>query len=67
LRQIENHNIKDFPRNEILIGEGRFGICETKMYRGKVVAVKYFKGNSAPQAVEKEALMINTLDHPGRC
>ncbi|XP_028416019.1 uncharacterized protein LOC114539575 [Dendronephthya gigantea] len=47
------------------IGEGTFGICVKKMYRGHVVAVKQFKSHTSRTDVEKEAMMINSFDHPG--
>ncbi|KAK3716253.1 hypothetical protein QZH41_000056 [Actinostola sp. cb2023] len=63
--QIDPTNIKSAPQ-ELKLGEGRFGLCEKKLFRGKIVAVKYFKASAVTaQMVEKEAKMINSFDHPG--
>ena len=65
--EIELANLKElFEKDDNKIGEGTFGICSKKCYRGYVVCVKQFKGKSSRVVdVEKEALMIKSFDHPG--
>ncbi|XP_028416021.1 spindle assembly checkpoint kinase-like [Dendronephthya gigantea] len=65
VHQIEEISLKDFDDGKHDIGEGTFGVCRKKVYRGHIVAVKYFKDNSLSSDVEKEALMISAFDHPG--
>lgn len=66
VHQIEKENIEDINEDiDNLIGEGKFGTCMKKVYRGHVVAVKYYRGGSLASDVEKEAMMINTFDRPG--
>lgn len=66
VHQIEENSLEDFDDGKHdIVGEGTFGVCKKKVYRGHIVAVKYFKDNSLPSDVEKEALMISTFDHPG--
>ena len=66
VHQIERKSLEDMDEdNYDIIGEGTFGICKKKVYRGHIVAVKYYKDNLLASDVEKEALMISTFDHPG--
>lgn len=63
---IEDISLEEFDDGKHdIVGEGTFGVCKKKVYRGHIVAVKYFKDNSLPSDVEKEALMISEFDHPG--
>ena len=48
-----------------ILGTGVFGCCEKKLYRGNVVAVKYFSGKTTSDEVKKEAAIINAFDHDG--
>lgn len=48
-----------------MLGEGTFGKCVKRVYRGQDVAVKYFKNYSTAENVSLEAMMINSFDHPG--
>ena len=66
LHQIDQKNLKDNPGEEIL-GKGGFGISKKMLYRGHVVAVKYFNSNVTSDAVQNEAKMLNTFDHNGMC
>jgi predicted Ser/Thr protein kinase len=64
--EIELANLKELSEKEDnKIGEGTFGICSKKRYRGYVVCVKQFKDKSRRMDVEQEALMIQSFDHPG--
>ena len=64
LHPIEEKNLKVIPEEEI-IGKGVFGTCKKMSYRGHAVAVKYFNKKMTPDAVQKEARMLNTFDHDG--
>lgn len=64
--EIELANLKELSeKDDSKIGEGTFGICSKKCYRGFVVCVKQFKGKRSRMDVEQEALMIKSFDHPG--
>ena len=66
IHEIDPANLIQLPSEQgDILGEGTFGTCMKKMYRGFVVAVKQFKGYSSRSDVEKEASMINSFDHPG--
>jgi predicted Ser/Thr protein kinase len=67
IHEIDLANLTEFSsgQTENKIGEGTFGVCVKKMYRGHVVAVKQFKSHTSRTDVEKEAIMINSFDHPG--
>ena len=64
LHPIEEKNLKVIPEEEI-IGKGVFGTCKKMSYQGHAVAVKYFNRKMTPDAVQKEARMLNTFDHDG--
>ena len=65
--EIELANLKELPgKDDDKIGQGTFGICSKKRYRGFVVCVKQFKGKSSRKDVEEEAQMIKSFDQPGR-
>ena len=64
LHPIEEKNLKVIAEEEI-IGKGVFGTCKKMSYRGHAVAVKYFNRKMTPDAVQKEARMLNTFDHDG--
>jgi hypothetical protein len=69
LHEIERCNLKDVPEQDVLeqdvLGSGVFGYCKKMLYRGHVVAVKFFKNKTSLDAVKKEASMINTFDNEG--
>ena len=66
MHEIELPNLKELSGGgDNKIGEGTFGVCEKKDYRGFVVAVKQFKGKASRADVEQEAMMISSFDHPG--
>ena len=48
-----------------LLGEGVFGVCSKKLYRGINVAVKQFKENVSLSLVKHEASILVKMDHPG--
>ena len=48
-----------------LLGEGVFGVCSKKLYRGINVAVKQFKENVSLSLVKHEASILAKMDHPG--
>ena len=50
---------------ESYLGEGVFGVCSKKLYRGIAVAVKQFKGNVSISLVKHEASVLAKMDHPG--
>ena len=47
------------------LGEGVFGVCSKKLYRGIAVAVKQFKANVSISVVKHEASVLAKMDHPG--
>jgi hypothetical protein len=65
MHQIQPHSLGDVEDRKTKIGEGVFGKCKKKIYRGQIVAVKYFKSHSRYSDVEREAKMIMRFDHPG--
>ena len=66
VHQLERNSLEDFDdENHDVVGEGIFGVCKKEVYRGHIVAIKYYKDNSLPSDVQKEALTISTFDHPG--
>jgi hypothetical protein len=46
MHQIQPHSLGDVEDRKTKIGEGVFGKCKKKIYRGQIVAVKYFKSHS---------------------
>ena len=50
---------------ESYLGEGVFGVCSKKLYRGIAVAVKQFKADVSIYLVKHEASVLANLDHPG--
>ena len=62
LHEIERCNLKDVPEQDVL-GSGVFGYCKKMLYRGHVVAVKFFNKTSLDAV--KEASMIQTFDNEG--
>jgi len=44
---------------ESYIGEGVFGVCSKKLYRGIAVAVKQFKANVSVSLVKQEASVLS--------
>ena len=64
-RQINRENITSNAAVQDILGEGRFGLCYKKLYRGHKVAVKYYK-KSTIKEVYDEAAHISDCDHPGR-
>ena len=65
MHQIQPDSLEVVEDNKTKIGEGVFGKCKKKMYRGQIVAVKYFKSHARSSDVEHEAKMIMKFDHPG--
>ena len=63
--EIEIENLKKITDVDDNVGEGTFGICSKQHYRGFMVAVKQYEGRTSKSDVEKEAMMINSFDHPG--
>ena len=66
MHQISPDNIKDIEIGQENLGEGTFGKCSKKIYRGQIVAVKYFKSYSQVADIEHESKMIMAFDHPGK-
>lgn len=65
MHQINPENLKDVKEGQEQLGEGVFGQCMKKMYRGQIVATKYFKPHTKVADVEREAKLIMGFDHPG--
>ena len=65
MHQIQPHSLGDVEDRKTKIGEGVFGKCKNKIYRGQIVAVKYFKSHSRYSAVDHEENFFMRFDHPG--
>ena len=64
-KEVSRQNlIHDSSHSEVL-GEGVFGVCLKKLYRGITVAVKQFKENVPLSLVKHEASILAKMDHPG--
>ena len=67
-KEINRKNLTDDRSQsggESYLGEGAFGVCSKKLYRGISVAVKQFKANVSISLVKHEASVLAKLDHPG--
>ena len=64
LKQINRHHLARASHGEVL-GEGVFGVCTKKTYRGIMVAVKQFKENVHLSLVRREASVLAKMEHPG--
>ena len=64
MHHIKPESLDDVKYEQKKIGEGVFGKCRKKIYRGQIVAVKYFKSHARVVDVEHEAKMMS-FDHPG--
>jgi len=67
-KEINRKNLTDDRSQsgeESYLGEGVFGVCSKKLYRGISVAVKQFKANASISLVKHEASVLAKLDHPG--
>ena len=67
-KEINRKNLTDYRSQsgeESYLGEGVFGVCSKKLYRGIAVAVKQFKANVSISLVKHEASVLANLDHPG--
>ena len=67
-KEINRKNLTDDRSQsgeESYLGEGVFGVCSKKLYRGIAVAVKQFKANVSISLVKHEASVLANLDHPG--
>ena len=65
MHHIKPDSLDDVTDGQKRIGEGVFGKCQKKIYRGQIVAVKYFKSHARVADIEHEAKMIMSFDHPG--
>ena len=67
-KEINRKNLTDDRSQggeESYLGEGVFGVCSKKLYRGIAVAVKQFKANVSISIVKHEASVLAKMDHPG--
>ena len=67
-KEINRKNLTDDGSQrgeESYLGEGVFGVCSKKLYRGIAVAVKQFKENVSISLVKHEASVLAKMDHPG--
>ena len=67
-KEINRKNLTDDRSQsgeESYLGEGVFGVCSKKLYRGIAVAVKQFKADVSISLVKHEASVLANLDHPG--
>ena len=67
-KEINRKNLTDDTiqsGEESYLGEGVFGVCCKKLYRGIAVAVKQFKANVSISLVKHEASVLARMDHPG--
>lgn len=67
-KEINRKNLTDDrgqSGEESYLGEGVFGVCSKKLYRGIAVAVKQFKANVSISLVKHEASVLAKMDHPG--
>ena len=67
-KEIDRKNLTDDryqSGEESYLGEGVFGVCSKKLYRGIAVAVKQFKANVSISLVKHEASVLAKMDHPG--
>jgi len=63
-KEINRQNLEDV-NNHVVLGEGVFGICYKKIYRGITVAVKQFKDSASLTLVKREASILAKMEHPG--
>ena len=66
-KEVNQQNLKDRGHSGegSLLGEGVFGVCSKKLYRGINVAVKQFKENVSLSLVKHEASVLTKKGHPG--
>jgi len=64
-KEISRHNLEDANSSVEVLGEGVFGICSKKVYRGITVAVKQFKDRVSLSLVKHEASILAKMEHPG--
>ena len=67
-KEVNRQNLKNDREGSgegSLLGEGVFGVCSRKLYRGINVAVKQFKENVSLSLVKHEASILAKMDYPG--
>ena len=65
INQINLTDDRSQSGEESYLGEGVFGVCAKKLYRGIAVALKQFKMNVSISLVKHEASVLAKMDHPG--